>query len=457
MIRSEPRERASGALYIAGLTHLALWLGVPILHASAILYWSGGSPLEAATLFLGGQVSLAIAASWSINRGLLIHDIRLGFAVLTGLYALVNPIATIFLGKYEVRGIAGAVLLYATGMVGFNAVQLLTARPFQGSPGHVRHVGKTDFVLSALLVAGLALTLFIGERQGMQPTIGRIAGSRSGLGETNQAWVVTIMIMQGLGIYGMYALRDLGLFARAVILLCIAGFVLYCLGLGNRRDFTPLLVFAIGYYSSLRRISLRLHHVVALALILAVFIMYLGVARLSEEIGVDPKDTLILAASYNEFTFPIETAAFYATSWNHQPRLGSTYLLRFPQYLIPRALWPTKPVGLGVEFLVDAVGTSEWQGYAYTPVTEAFVNFGWAGPFIVFAAIGALLNALIAAGRSYFGLYLIVFSSLPDFSRGESGGWAYQLFIVFVAYAFACWLSGGRLRDAPDQPVRAVV
>jgi len=96
---------------------------------------------------------------------------------------------------------------------------------------------------------------------------------------------------------------------------------------------------------------------------------------------------------------------------------------------------------------VDKVGTSEWQGYAYTPVTEAIINFGWAGPFLVFAAISVLLNALIAAGRAYFGLYLVAFSSVPDFSRGEFGGWAYHMFVVFVAYASACWLSGGPLRD----------
>ncbi len=64
--------------------------------------------------------------------------------------------------------------------------------------------------------------------------------------------------------------------------------------------------------------------------------------------------------------------------WDY--RFGSTYTLLPVQIAIPRAIYPNKPPTLGTEFIYKIMGPGG-QGYAYTPVTEAYLNFWYIGPY----------------------------------------------------------------------------
>ena len=109
----------------------------------------------------------------------------------------------------------------------------------------------------------------------------------------------------------------------------------------------------------------------------------------------------------SEFRYPFETLAFYV-EFPPELQFGQTYLLRFPQYLIPRALWQGKPHSLSEEFLRDLVGTTNFQGFAYSPAMEVFINFGWIGPALVFTLVSLFLSKLVRVSGNHPGLNLVV-------------------------------------------------
>ena len=89
-----------------------------------------------------------------------------------------------------------------------------------------------------------------------------------------------------------------------------------------------------------------------------------------------------MALQSNEFVYPMQTTYYTIKDyWSY--RFGSTYLILPVQVLIPRAIYPGKPDSLGSEFVKKTFGP-DWMAFAYTPVTEAYLNGGCLGIIIVF-------------------------------------------------------------------------
>jgi hypothetical protein len=152
-----------------------------------------------------------------------------------------------------------------------------------------------------------------------------------------------------------------------------------------------------------------------------------------------------LVLTQNEFVTPIYTLQHYVL--NLRPlRWGITYISA-PLQFIPRAFWPDKPESLSLQFMRDAFGSTGLIGFAYTPVTEAFLNFSWVGPFIVFSLISMALVKLVKNADTQPGLYFVLFAMVVDFHRGEFGLIFYALCFVGGAYLVMQFVS--KLRWAP--------
>ena len=98
--------------------------------------------------------------------------------------------------------------------------------------------------------------------------------------------------------------------------------------------------------------------------------------------------------------------------------------------LIPRAIYPGKPDSLANEFLERKYGRNKTIGFAYNPVTESFVNFGYVGSFLVFFLLGRFLVFLSNYKNQVFNF--LIFITLIDFCRGEMGTYLYQLLFVSI-------------------------
>jgi hypothetical protein len=156
-------------------------------------------------------------------------------------------------------------------------------------------------------------------------------------------------------------------------------------------------------------------------------------------------DPVTILVTQSEFVSPIQTLIYYVAK-PHALRLGWTYISA-PLLFIPRVFWPGKPESLSLQFMRDAFGSTEMMGYAYTPVTEAVLNFGSVGPAIFFAILSILMVKLVKDADLRPGLYFVCFAFVIDFNRGDVAGTFYQL--VFVGAAFSLMHLVSRIRWAP--------
>ncbi|HEY4954599.1 MAG TPA: O-antigen polysaccharide polymerase Wzy, partial [Gemmatimonadaceae bacterium] len=260
-----------------------------------------------------------------------------------------------------------------------------------------------------------------------------------------QTWVVSMFVVNGLVMYMMAGWGQLSRKARVLLVISVTAFTLLQLSIGNRRDFMPMFIYLAGIAATKRHAIVRAG-TVALAGAAFIALSILGVLR---QVIANPmllaSNLSSLLVTQNEFVSPIQTLMYYVQK-TRPLRLGWTYFAA-PSLFIPRVFWPEKPESLSFQFMRDAFGSVEMMGYAYTPVTEAFINFGWIGPFIVFALLSLGMTKLVKHADAYPGLYFICFALVVDFNRGDFGG----LFYSVVCMGAAFWLMSlvSRLRWVP--------
>jgi hypothetical protein len=72
-------------------------------------------------------------------------------------------------------------------------------------------------------------------------------------------------------------------------------------------------------------------------------------------------------------------------------QFGATYVTGLTA-VVPRVIWPDRPVDLSERFIRDRMQSS-WRpgmGLAYSLLAEAYLNFGWLGPVIQYGLLGLL-------------------------------------------------------------------
>jgi oligosaccharide repeat unit polymerase len=418
------------------------------LHIGALVEGILGRRVDSAAYFITGQFLISLSLLRLYDGRWALQDIRLFFSLFLFLYGAALPLIVLFGVAQPVPGIAGAGYMYGTAFVGFNLVQWWYKQPFIDVPPEVfRRTAPSPLNLILLALALLAVIGYAFSR-------GVSIGLKIDRGQTQflgtQLWVVMIFIVNGLTMFMFAGWSSLSRLEKVILAGLLAVFIVFQLAMGNRRDFLAMFIFLTGVVMTKRKSVIRLTTVIAGFVAFAAF-MAIGIIRqIYEDAALLARyNPLELLLTQNEFVTPIYTLIHYVN--NVRPlRLGVTYLTA-PTQFIPRAFWPDKPESLSLQFMRDAFGSTGLIGFAYTPVTEAFLNFSWVGPFIVFAIISILMVKLVRNADRHAGLYFILFSLVVDFHRGEFSGTFYALCFVGGAYAFMRFVS--RLRWAPPRPV----
>jgi oligosaccharide repeat unit polymerase len=426
-------------------TSVGVLLGASLcLHLAALIEITLGTALTAATAFLIGQFCIALALLRLYDGKWVIQDIRLFFVVFLFLYGATLPIVVVSgLGGIQ-PGLTGAAFMYGTAFLGFNLVQWWYRQPFHDTPPEVFRRIKPSFLNALALIGSLAFILAYALALGVRVSFTIDRGQVGYLG--TQLWVVSMFVVNGFVMYMISAWSNLTRSARIVVVASALFFILFQLAMGNRRDFLPMLVFLAGIIATRRHMVIKLGTVIAGAIAFVAFTA-IGIVR---QVIRDPSvltrfDPIEILVTQNEFVSPIFTLMHYVD--NIRPlRWGMTYLAA-PTLFVPRAIWPLKPESLSLQFMRDAFGTTGLMGFAYTPVTEAFLNFSYIGPFVVFAILSLLLVKLVRNADAHPGLYFVSFALVVDFHRGDSGGTFYALSMVGGAYWFMTIAS--RLHWAP--------
>jgi oligosaccharide repeat unit polymerase len=416
------------------------------LHVAALVEALLGRAVDSSALFVTGQFLISLSLLRLYDGRWAMQDIRLFFVLFLFLYGAALPLIVLFNVAQPVPGIAGAGYMYGTAFVGFNLVQWWYKQPFRDVPAEVfKRVAPSPLNIVVLTMAFLIVIAYAFSR-------GVSIGLRIDRGQTQflgtQLWVVMIFGVNGLTMFMFAGWSALSRLEKVILAGTLAMFILFQLAMGNRRDFLAMFIFLTGVVMTKRESVVRLKTLIFGGIAFAAF-MAIGIIR---QVFADPRlltryNPLELILTQNEFVTPIYTLMHYVN--NVRPlRWGMTYLTA-PTQFIPRAIWPDKPESLSLQFMRDAFGSTGLIGFAYTPVTEAFLNFVWVGPFIIFAIISILLVKLVRNAEAHAGLYFILFALVVDFQRGEFAGTFYAFCFVGGGYAFMRFIS--RLRWAPER------
>jgi hypothetical protein len=448
-------------------TAVGILLGVALcLHLASAIELLVGTTLAGATWFLCGQFAVSLGLLRLYDGKWMFQDIRLFMVIFLFLYGATLPLVVVsgFGGRQP--GITGAAWMYGTAFLAFNLVQWWYKQPFHDVPREVFQRIRPTFANGALLVGLFGFIFAYAAARGVRISLTIDRGQVGWV--QGQLWVVLMFAANGFVMYMIAAWSGLTRLKRIALVLTVTLFILFQLAMGNRRDFLPMLVFLAGIIATRRQSTIRLGAVIAGFVAFAAFTAIGIVRQVITDPGVltrfNPVEILV---TQNEFVSPIYTLMHYVEA-DRPLRWGLTYLSA-PTLFIPRAIWEWKPESLSLQFMRDAFGTTGLMGFAYTPVTEAFLNFSFVGPFIVFTVLSILLVKLVKNADAHPGMYFVCFALVVDFNRGDWGGTFYSLVVVGGAYWFmtvaarvrwmretarSLWPSQALSPDAPASPGR---
>jgi len=413
-------------------TAVGILLGTSLcFHLGALIEIAFGTRFAAATWFLCGQFAISIGLLRLYDGKWMFQDIRLFLVIFLFLYGATLPLVVASgLGGIQ-AGLTGATFMYATAFLGFNLVQWWYKPTIWNA---VFLIGMFAFILLYAARLGIRISLTID--RGLVGLLG------------TQLWVVLMFAANGFVMYMVAGWSRLTRSARIALAITVVVFIVFQLAMGNRRDFLPMLIFIAGIVATRRQSTIRLGALIIGFLAFAAFTA-IGIVR---QVIRDPSvltrfNPVEILVTQNEFVSPIYTLMHYVNV-DRPLRWGITYLSA-PTLFIPRAIWPSKPESLSLQFMRDAFGTTGLMGFAYTPITEAFLNFWYVGPFIVFTILSLALVKLVKNADAHPGLYFVAFALVVDFNRGDWGGTFYSLTVVGGAYWFMTVVS--RLRWASSR------
>lgn len=185
--------------------------------------------------------------------------------------------------------------------------------------------------------------------------------------------------------------------------------------IGSRREIVfIILFFAISkVVKNSGAISLR---TLLLSLTAALLFIFIGVVRSTTGSGL----VTLLVNSFGEFLFPISTFQYYLSSGYSDFQFGLTYIYSLFNF-VPKEVFPNKPLPLAVDFAVMLAGpgAKTIMGYAFTPLSEAYVNFGKLS-VILFPLLLAFVSSCIEfVFKRSFIIHFLMFSQCLNFQRSD--------------------------------------
>jgi len=260
-----------------------------------------------------------------------------------------------------------------------------------------------------------------------------------------------------LGLFALLNFRGRWL-TKAVMLAVLVGMLALLLKLTwSRRPVAAVAIALAGYYYrtrlSQRGLWFRVVGVGAVGLVVMGTLAYLTATRTQRVHGGSQRKallslenaTLLLGGS----TISYRVLEFTAGNVpQYQGFLyGSGYVPGL-MFWIPRAIWPSKPVGSGYVITQRWLGT-EKPSYtvSFTFIGEAYVNFGWVGVILVMLVTGKIvrvLNTYMRQESHNAVVWLAWLLASPDFAtewRGDFTSITVQGFLRVAVFLGFAWVA----------------
>ncbi|MBV5280935.1 MAG: oligosaccharide repeat unit polymerase [Paludibacter sp.] len=382
-------------------------------------------------LFLISQAFLGVLLINVENEAFYPQDIRVLFIVTYSLYSLFCPLISLLGFDVFLSTMPLTTFCFGLGMTGFNLGNILFPVKWVNI-SLIKNSVNYSLLLLLLLAELIVLTVYlIAYHVPVFTTLGQFDRFEF-FATINQVWVVLTMAISLTSCLIIYYFDERNKKQFLFGILLIVYYIALQLSLGNRRDFLPILLFSTSYFLTKYRSKLNVKVVIIGA------VLFIGSFWLVQQRNNNLEYSRVGAVQEsfvdNEFVYPMQTLA-YVIDDKWDLRYGYTYFILPFQVAIPRYFYPDKPDDLGKEFVNETFGEGS-QGYAYTPVTEAYLNFGILGSLFVFLLFALFLSQLVRRFNSYSisFVYFLLYSFVFDFCRGTFATVIYQVFVSLLFY-----------------------
>ena len=409
------------------ITLIIIWSAI----ASIFLFLFDVDSLLIPFLFLISQSLFGVLFVNKENEAFYPQDIRVLFIVTYSLYSLFCPLISLLGFDVFLSTMPLTTFCFGLGLAGFNLGNILFPVKWVNI-SFVKNSVNYSLLLLLLLAELILLTVYlIAYQVPVFSTLGQF--DRLEFFETiNQVWVVLTMAISLTACLIIYYFDEWNKKQFIFGILLIVYYIALQLSLGNRRDFLPIILFSTSYFLT------KYHSKLNAKIIIIGTIFFIGSFWLVQQRNNNLEYSRVGAIQEsfvnNEFVYPMQTLAYIIDDkWDL--RYGYTYFVLPFQIAVPRYIYPNKPEDLGKEFVNKTFGEGS-QGYAYTPVTEAYLNFGILGPLFVFVLFSLAFSQLIRKFNfsSISFVYFLLYSFVFDFCRGTFATVIYQVLVSLLFY-----------------------
>ena len=409
------------------ITLIIIWSAI----ASIFLFLFDVDSLLIPFLFLISQSIFGVLFVNKENEAFYPQDIRVLFIVTYSLYSLFCPLISLLGFDVFLSTMPLTTFCFGLGLAGFNLGNILFPVKWVNI-SFVKNSVNYSLLLLLLLAELILLTVYlIAYQVPVFSTLGQF--DRLEFFETiNQVWVVLTMAISLTACLIIYYFDEWNKKQFVFGILLIVYYIALQLSLGNRRDFLPIILFSTSYFLT------KYHSKLNAKIIIIGTIFFIGSFWLVQQRNNNLEYSRVGAIQEsfvnNEFVYPMQTLA-YVIDDKWDLRYGYTYFVLPFQIAVPRYIYPNKPEDLGKEFVNKTFGEGS-QGYAYTPVTEAYLNFGVLGPLFVFVLFSLAFSQLIRKFNlsSISFVYFLLYSFVFDFCRGTFATVIYQVLVSLLFY-----------------------
>lgn len=234
------------------------------------------------------------------------------------------------------------------------------------------------------------------------------------------AWLMAVVAVSMFRVEN----RPTSWLARGIQTVAVMLFMHPFIAIGNRRELAISLIFLI-VLSIIRKKKLLF----TLAAVSFPVLLSIGLFRTLGGSAIGEFDiTTNMLSLFGEFVFPHYPLLYYSEQAGLEQQLGSSYL-NLPLYILPSFdLWE-KAQSLGIQFSLEYSNGD--MGYAFTPLAEGFVNFGWLSIVLV-PLLLTLTYRMVFQFAQLLPFGVLMLMSFPlDISRGEFKAMALQ-WIIFT-------------------------
>ena len=409
------------------ITLIIIWSAI----ASIFLFLFDVDSLLIPFLFLISQSLFGALFVNKENEAFYPQDIRVIFIVTYSLYSLFCPLISLLGFDVFLSTMPLTTFCFGLGLAGFNLGNILFPVKWVNI-SFVKNSVNYSLLLLLLLAELILLTVYlIAYQVPVFSTLGQF--DRLEFFETiNQVWVVLTMAISLTACLIIYYFDEWNKKQFVFGILLIVYYIALQLSLGNRRDFLPIILFSTSYFLT------KYHSKLNAKIIIIGTVFFIGSFWLVQQRNSNLEYSRVGAIQEsfvnNEFVYPMQTLAYIIDDkWDL--RYGYTYFVLPFQIAVPRYIYPNKPEDLGKEFVNKTFGEGS-QGYAYTPVTEAYLNFGILGPLFVFVLFSLAFSQLIRKFNlsSISFVYFLLYSFVFDFCRGTFATVIYQVLVSLLFY-----------------------